>query len=119
MSCLKPQAPSFVITPASAVDADDLEQPGPPLDNDRVYGEIRRIVRDHADLIVDVATLSDKDDLFRAGLISHAMIDVMLALEDQFGVQFPERMLRRSVFQSIDTIAAALTELRTQASARG
>jgi len=47
------------------------------------------------------------------------MIDVMLALEDEFGVQFPERMLRRSVFQSIDAIAAALSELRTQASARG
>jgi acyl carrier protein len=95
---------------------DDLEQRGPPPDNDRVYDEIRRILRDHADLIVDVATLSDKDDLFRAGLVSHDMVDVMLALEDQFGVEFPERMLRRSVFQSIDAIAAALTELCTQAS---
>ena len=83
-----------------------------------MYGEIRRILRDHADLMVDVATLSDGDDLFRAGLISHAMVDVMLALEDQFGVEFPERMLRRSVFQSIDAIAAALTELRTEAAAR-
>jgi len=83
-----------------------------------VYGEIRGILRDHADLMVDVATLSDGDDLFRAGLISHAMVDVMLALEDQFGVEFPERMLRRSVFQSIDAIAAALTELRTEAAAR-
>jgi acyl carrier protein len=45
------------------------------------------------------------------------MVDVMLALEDQFGVEFPERMLRRSVFQSIDAIAAALTELRTEAAA--
>ena len=83
-----------------------------------MYGEIRRILRDHADLMVDVATLSDGDDLFRAGLISHAMVDVMLALEDQFGVEFPGRMLRRSVFQSIDAIAAALTELRTEAAAR-
>ena len=83
-----------------------------------MYGEIRGILRDHADLMVDVATLSDGDDLFRAGLISHAMVDVMLALEDQFGVEFPERMLRRSVFQSIDAIAAALTELRTEAAAR-
>ena len=82
-----------------------------------MYDEIRRILADHGDLIVDVATLSDKDDLFRAGLVSHAMVDVMLALEDQFGVEFPERMLRRSVFESIDAIAAALTELCTQASA--
>jgi len=91
---------------------------GPALDNDYVHDEIRRILRDHADLIVDVATLSDKDDLFRAGLISHAMVDVMLALEDQFGVEFPEQMLRRSVFESIDAMAAAVTELRTQAAPR-
>jgi acyl carrier protein len=102
---------------AIALPTDGLEQPGPPLDNDRVHDEIRRILRGHADLIVEVATLSDEDDLFRAGLVSHAMVDVMLALEDQFGVEFPERMLRRSVFQSIDAIAAALTELCTQASA--
>ena len=81
--------------------------------------QIRRILTDHADLIVDVATLSDRDDLFRAGLISHAMVDVMLALEDQFGVEFPERMLRRSVFQSIDAIASALTELRAETAANG
>ncbi len=81
--------------------------------------QIRRILTDHADLIVDVATLSDGEDLFRAGLISHAMVDVMLALEDHFGVEFPERMLRRSVFQSIDAIASALTELRAETAANG
>jgi acyl carrier protein len=83
-----------------------------------VHDEIRRILKDRADLIVDVATLSDRDDLFRAGLTSHAMVDVLLALEDQFGVEFPEQMLRRSLFESIDAIASALTELRTQAAAR-
>jgi acyl carrier protein len=80
--------------------------------------EIRRILSDHADLIVDVATLSEEDDLFRAGLISHAMVDLMLALEDRFGVEFPERMLRRATFQSIDAIAAALSELRAEAATR-
>jgi acyl carrier protein len=95
-----------------------LEQPGPRFDNDPVPDEIRRILRNHADLIVDVATLSDSDDLFRAGLMSHAMVDVMLALEDRFGVEFPEQMLRRSVFQSIDAIVSALTELRAEEARR-
>jgi acyl carrier protein len=36
----------------------------------------------------------------------------MLALEDAFDVEFPDRMLKRDVFESIDSIAAAVTELQ-------
>jgi acyl carrier protein len=79
-----------------------------------VNHEIRQIIRDNARLLVDVATLSDQADLYQAGMTSYASLDVMLALEDHFGVQFPERMLRRTVFESIDAIAAALTELQTE-----
>jgi acyl carrier protein len=96
-----------------------LGNQGRRFDNNRVNDRIRRVLADHADLIVDVATLSDGDDLFRAGLISHAMVDVMLALEDEFGVEFPERMLRRSAFQCIDAIVSALTELRAETAANG
>jgi acyl carrier protein len=39
----------------------------------------------------------------------------MLALEDAFDVEFPDHMLKRSVFESIDSIAAALEELRAEA----
>jgi acyl carrier protein len=35
----------------------------------------------------------------------------MLALEDAFDVEFPERLLRRRTFESIASIAAALDEL--------
>ena len=50
---------------------------------------------EHARLVVDVADLSDDDDLFRLGMTSHASVRVMLALEDDFGVEFPEHMLRK------------------------
>jgi len=40
---------------------------------------------------------------------------VMLALEDHFEVEFPDRMLTRSVFESISSIEAALEELRSEA----
>jgi acyl carrier protein len=36
---------------------------------------------------------------------------VMLALEDTFDVEFPDAMLKRSVFESIAAIDAAVTEL--------
>ena len=35
----------------------------------------------------------------------------MLALEDAFDVEFPDRMLRRGVFASISAISAAIGEL--------
>jgi acyl carrier protein len=72
---------------------------------------IRQVIRDHARLPVDIDTLASDADLYQAGMTSHASVNVMLALEDRFDVEFPDSMLKRSVFESIDAIAAALTEL--------
>ena len=44
-------------------------------------------------------------------MTSQASVNVMLALEDAFDIEFPDRMLTRSVFESIGSISAALTEL--------
>lgn len=76
--------------------------------NDR----IRRALADHARLPVDVSALTDEADLYQAGMTSHASVNVMLALEDAFDLEFPDRMLKRSVFESIAAIQAALTELQ-------
>jgi hypothetical protein len=45
-------------------------------------------------------------------MTSHASVNVMLALEAQFG-EIPERMLTRSVFRSVSSIAQAMRELAT------
>ena len=79
--------------------------------------EIRSIIRDHARLPVDVQTLADDTDLYQAGMTSHASVNVMLALEDRFDVEFPDHMLKRSVFESIAAIASALKELQVSAAA--
>jgi acyl carrier protein len=79
--------------------------------------EIRHVLRDHARLPVDVNSLALDADLYQAGMTSHASVNVMLALEDRFDVEFPDRMLKRSVFESIASIATALTELRVGAAA--
>ena len=42
-----------------------------------------------------VDSLAEDADLYAAGLTSHATVNLMIALEDHFGVEFPERMLRR------------------------
>jgi acyl carrier protein len=77
--------------------------------------EIRGVLRDHARLPVDVDSLDDGADLFAAGMSSHASVNVMLALEDTFDVEFPDAMLKRSVFESISAIGAAVSELRAAA----
>ncbi|MGC4093535.1 MAG: acyl carrier protein [Polyangiaceae bacterium] len=76
------------------------------MDND-----IRSILKEHGRLSADVSTLADDADLYQAGLTSHASVNVMLALEGKFDVEFPDRMLKRSVFESISAIRAALEEL--------
>jgi acyl carrier protein len=76
--------------------------------------EIRKIIAAHARLSVDASTLAPDADLYHAGMTSHASVNVMLALEDHFDVEFPDRMLKRSVFESISAIEAALNELRAE-----
>jgi acyl carrier protein len=73
--------------------------------------QIRSILKDHARLAVDVATLADDGDLYQAGMTSHASVNVMLALEGAFDIEFPDRMLRRGVFESIAAIRGAIEEL--------
>ncbi len=73
--------------------------------------QIRQVLRDHARLPVEIDSLDDSADLFQAGMSSHASVNVMLALEDSFDIEFPDSMLKRSAFESISAIAAALTEL--------
>lgn len=72
---------------------------------------IRHIIKEHGRLSGDVSTLSDDDDLYQAGMTSHASVNVMLALEGEFDVEFPDHMLKRNVFNSIQSILGALQEL--------
>jgi acyl carrier protein len=76
-----------------------------------VNEQIRSILRDYARLSVDMATLSDEGDLYQAGMTSHASVNVMLALEGAFDVEFPDSMLRRSVFESVAAIRTAIEQL--------
>jgi acyl carrier protein len=76
------------------------------------FPEVREIVKEHGRLAVDVETLADGDSLYEAGMTSHASVNVMLALEDAFDVEFPDSMLKRSVFESVAAIEAAVSELQ-------
>ena len=73
--------------------------------------QIRGALRAHGRRKEDVNALAADDDLYQHGMTSHASVNVMLALEGAFDVEFPDHMLKRSVFGSIAGIERALAEL--------
>ena len=72
---------------------------------------IRTTLSEHARLPVDVVKLQVYDDLFQAGMTSHASVNVMLALEEEFDIEFPEEMLHKSTFESIEAICLVVADL--------
>jgi len=72
---------------------------------------VRQVLAQQARLSHDALTLDDTADLYQAGMTSHASVNVMLALEAEFVVEFPDHMLTRAVFASISAITAAVARL--------
>ncbi|MGA8172706.1 MAG: acyl carrier protein [Methylocystis sp.] len=73
---------------------------------------IRQALDRHGKLSVPAATLDESADLYAAGLASFTAVQVMLAIEEQLGVEFPDRMLNRKSWSSIHAISACLAELQ-------
>lgn len=69
---------------------------------------IRNIVRDNVRIGVPLGALEDSTPLYQAGMTSYASVQLMLALENEFALEFPDVMLSREVFESIDSIANAI-----------
>lgn len=78
---------------------------------------IRQLVDEQGRLSVEAKTLGDNDDLYASGLTSFAAVQLMLALEETFDIEFPDRMLNRRSFASISAIAACLSELKREEAA--
>ena len=72
---------------------------------------IREVLAEYGRLPVDALTLDADADLYQCGLTSHASVNVMLALEDAFDVEFPQEMLRKKTFESVFAIQEALSSL--------
>ena len=79
--------------------------------SDAIDSRIRDVLDRYGKVQVPVASLADDDDLYQAGLTSHASVNVMLALEEAFGSEFTDDLLRKSTFQSIASIRSALAQI--------
>ena len=76
-----------------------------------LQANIRTILEEHSKLTIDIAELSDDDDLYNVGLSSLTTVNVMLALEDHFDIEFEDHMLTRATFQSVNSLADAIQDL--------
>ena len=65
---------------------------------------IRDVLAAQGCLEVDPRKVDDQADLYELGLTSLASVNVMLALEDVFGVEFPEEVVKKSTFASVRNI---------------
>ena len=81
------------------------------MNDSELIERVRRILKAHARLGQDADTIPVDADLYQVGMTSHASVNVMLGLEGEFDIEFPDAMLKRNVFNSIATICAALDEL--------
>lgn len=80
-------------------------------DTHQIDEQIRTVLAAHGRLSKEAASLSEQEDLYQAGMTSHASVNVMLGLEGAFDIEFPDQMLKRNVFMSIASIRAAVQEL--------
>ena len=75
---------------------------------------IRTILNGSVGLQRDFSTITNGDDLYDAGMTSHSTVLLMMALEEAFGVEFPDHLLCRSTFVSVNAIVEALKEIGAQ-----
>lgn len=73
--------------------------------------QVRTIIAQHARLSADVSQLEDSSDLYAAGLTSLTTVNLMLAIEDHFDIEFPDKMLGRKTFESIQSLSEAIEEI--------
>ena len=65
---------------------------------------IRDALAAHGHMSVDPREVDDQADLYKLGLTSTASVNVILALEEAFGVEFPDEALKKTTFASVRNI---------------
>jgi acyl carrier protein len=73
--------------------------------------QIRDVLAAHGRMAIDPHEVDEQADLYELGMTSHASVDVMLALEEEFDIEFPDEVLKKSTFESVHNIAQVIESL--------
>jgi acyl carrier protein len=76
-----------------------------------IENQVRDVLASYGRMAVDPHEVDGQTDLYKLGLTSHASVDVMLALEDAFDIEFPEEVLKKSTFESVHNISQVIETL--------
>lgn len=77
----------------------------------QLKARVRGLLAEYGQLPVDVALLDDRSDLYAAGLKSLSVVQLFLALEKEFEIEFPDHKLNRRSFSTIATIEGCVRDL--------
>lgn len=72
---------------------------------------IRGLLAKAAGLPIPVTELEDGTDLYASGLSSFASVQLMLAIEEEFDIEFPDNLLNRKSFASISAIETTVGQI--------
>jgi acyl carrier protein len=72
---------------------------------------VREILRRHSGLGAAALDLDIHASLWQQGMTSLASVDVMVALETNFGFEFPDSWLRHATFGTVFNIMGCITAL--------
>lgn len=75
---------------------------------------VRAIVASMNLVPVPLEGLSDEDNLFDAGMTSFGSVQLMLAIEEDFDIEFPNALLTRKTFATLGGLIAAVEQLAAQ-----
>lgn len=77
----------------------------------RVERRVRDLLAGRAVLPGVIESVEPGADLWELGMESLAMVGVMVAVEDEFGVEFPDELLTRDTFRSLAAVTDAVVSL--------
>jgi acyl carrier protein len=75
---------------------------------------LRDIISRHCNIAMPAAQIRDEDDLFDLGLSSFACVQLMIAVEECFGIEFPDALMHRSTFQSMAALGHHIQQLQSE-----
>lgn len=75
---------------------------------------VRAIVGSMNLVPVPVEGLTDEDNLFDAGMTSFGSVQLMLAIEEEYDIEFPNSLLTRKTFATLGGLISAVEQLVSQ-----
>ncbi|MEV0260068.1 phosphopantetheine-binding protein [Streptomyces sp. NPDC050617] len=71
-------------------------------------GIVRKLIDQQLNFAAHDVELKDDDNLWDLGMTSLTCLGLMLSIEESFGIELPEEVLKESTFRTVESITAAV-----------